>query len=76
MVKYTIADNHNDIGLIESLLRLLPDDYSMIAEHDRKHPTLENTEYNVELVELLKNIGYISTYTVSEKRLRINKRIR
>ena len=76
MVKYTLAGNHNDIGLIESLLRLLPDDYSMIAEHDRKHPTLENTEYNVELVELLKNIGYISTYTVSEKRLRINKRIR
>jgi hypothetical protein len=71
-----IANHKNNVGFIDSLLLKLSTPYSDIAEHDRKYPTIENTSYNIELLDLLKDIGYISTYTVKGKALRINKKVR
>lgn len=66
--------NINDILLIEDLLHLLSSEYDKIAKRDRTHPKLEKTDYNIRLLDILVTSGYISTYTPSDKDLKINKK--
>lgn len=75
VVTYIIESNGDDMNLIESLLYQLPSPYTDIAKHDQKHPILEKTDYNSRLLEVLKNVSYISTVSETDKGLRVNKRM-
>lgn len=75
VVTYTIENNGDDMDLIESLLSQLPSPYADIAKHDQKHPTLKNNSYNSRLLEVLKNVSYISTVSETDKGLKVNKRM-
>lgn len=75
VVAYTIENNNDNMDLIEDLLCRLPSPYADIAKHDQKHPVLENTKYNSKLLEQLKNVGYISTVSKTDKGLKVNKRL-
>ena len=70
-----IERNPDDMDFIEALLNQLPYPYSDIAKHDRKHPILEKTDYNIVLLETLKNVEYISTFKETEKGLKVNKKV-
>ncbi len=69
-----IQKNPQDVGLIEELLQNLSAPYADIAVHDRKHPILERTQYNRWLLDNLKKIGYLSSYSNTEKGLKVNKK--
>ena len=75
VVTYVIENCSDDMDLIESLLCQLPSPYADIAKHDQKHPILENTSYNSKLLEVLKNVSYISTVSETDKGLKVNKRM-
>ena len=75
VVAQAIGNNPQDFDFIEALLLALPSQYSDIAAHDRKHPTLEQNNYNIWLLDILTNIKYISSCSSTEKGLRVNKRI-
>ncbi len=74
VVGHTIRKNPQDIELIEELLQNLLTPYADIAVHDRKHPILEKTNYNIWLLNILTKIGYLSSYRDTEKGLKINKK--
>ncbi len=67
--------NNDKIDFIESLLNMLPSPYADIIEHDKKHPILENTDYNRTLLDQLKYVKYISSYSCTDKGLRVNKKV-
>lgn len=69
-----IQKNPRDVGFIEELLQNLPVPYADIAIHDRKHPILEKTDYNICFLNILTKIGYLSSYSDTEKGLKINKK--
>lgn len=75
VVTYIIEDNNNNFDLIEDLLSLLPSPFMNIAIHDQKHPLLENTNCNSKLLETLKNVGYISSVSYTDKGLKVNKKL-
>lgn len=74
-VSLTVENSPRNIALTENLLSALPKPYSDIAVHDRKHPILENNGPNLRLLDALKNIRYISSYKLSEKEVKINKKV-
>ena len=76
VVLQTIAANPKDIALTENLLRALPKPYSDIAIHDRKPTILEKNDCNLQLINTLENVAYISSYSSTDKELRINKKVR
>ncbi|MCD8290429.1 MAG: ATP-binding protein [Prevotella sp.] len=51
---------------ISSALKALGGEYSDITKHD-KHPKLDTTNYNVELLEILKDVNYISSFKEEKK---------
>lgn len=70
-----IQKNPQDVNLIEKLLQNLSAAYADIAVHDRKHPMLERNNYNIWLLDVLTNIGYISSYREIDKGLKVNKKV-
>ena len=74
VVGHTIQKNPQDMGLIEELLQNLSTPYADIAVHDQKHPILERTQYNRWLLDNLKQTGYLSSYSDTEKGLKVNKK--
>lgn len=69
-----IQKNPQDVNLIEELLQNLSAPYADIAVHDRKHPILEKTDYNIWFLNILTKIGCLSSYSDTEKGLKINKK--
>lgn len=76
IVSQAITANPQNIGLTENLLQALPKPYSNIAIHDRKPTILEKNDYNLQLINTLENVAYISSYSSTDKELRINKKVR
>ena len=74
VVGHTIRKNPHSIRLIEKLLQSLSEPYADIAVHDRKHPILKRNNYNIRLLDVLTNIGYLSSYSETDKGLKINKK--
>ena len=75
VVTHTIKNNPDNSELVETLLNQLPSPYNEITEHDRKRPTFEKTDYNIELFATLSSIGYISSYSETENGLKVNKKV-
>lgn len=75
VVSRTIGNNPDNINYIESLLQVLPSPYANIAIHDRKHPILERNNYTIWLLDILTNIGYLSSYSDTDKGLKVNKKV-
>ncbi|MFV0586906.1 hypothetical protein [Bacteroides reticulotermitis] len=75
VVTYAIEKNGNNASFIESLLSQLPSPYADIAKHDQKHPILENTDHNLNLLDVLRKNSYISSVSVTGKGLKINKKM-
>ena len=76
IVSQAITANTQNIGLIENLLQALPKPYSNIAIHDRKPTILEKNDYNLQLINTLESVAYISSHRSTDKELRINKKVR
>lgn len=62
-------------AMITSFLETLPGKYREIAEK-RKKPELPNDEITLRLVKLLKEKGYISSYSITKKGLRVYTRLK
>ena len=56
-----MISRHNELE-IDTYLMALGDTYSIISEKD-KRPKIPENEYNRELLEVLKRVGYISSYS-------------
>jgi hypothetical protein len=71
VLTYTIENNSGNDTLIKELLEILPIPYCEITQLG-KHPLLPKTGYNYNLLCVLKNEGYISSFKEDkEKRLSI-----
>ena len=67
---HAIRKHPHNIQFIEKLLQNLSAPYADIAIHDRKHPVLERNDYNKWLLDVLTNIGYLSSYSEIDKGLK------
>lgn len=72
---YTIEKNGDNASFIESLLSQLPSPYADIAKHDQKHPILGDTDYNSNLLTILRENSYISSVSITGKGLKVNKKM-
>lgn len=70
VVIYTIKDNIENNRIITEVLQLLHEPYSKITEGN-KRPILEITPLNKILLDLLKEINYISKYSIESKGFRV-----
>lgn len=75
VVAHTIENNSGRTNFIEALLLRLKSPYAIIAEHDRRRPLIAKTDYNIRLLNVLKDVGYISSYKETDKELRIHKKV-
>lgn len=73
VVIYTIKDNIENNRIITEVLQLLHEPYSKITEGN-KRPILEITPLNKILLDLLKEINYISKYSIESKGFRVYTR--
>ena len=60
---------------ITSILNTLPEPYKAIAAK-RKKPEIPKNDRTKQLVNLLKDIGYISSYSETGKGIRVNTRLK
>jgi ribosomal protein S8 len=61
--------------VITDLLNTLPIPYKYMAEKGKK-PEIPNTESTRTLVGILKNKGYISTFSETDKGIRVNTKMK
>lgn len=66
-----IEKYNEDFDIITNLLVLLGEPYKDIIDRSKK-ATIENTNMNKWLLQTLQTIGYISSYSISKERLRVN----
>ena len=75
VLSYSLEKNALDKLLITSLLKTLPEPYSLIADKGKK-PEVPNTSQVKRLVEVLKSRNYISSYTETKKGIRVNTKLK
>lgn len=64
-----------DEGRISAMIKTLPEPYNLIAEKGKK-PEIPSNEDNKKLVEALKGLNYISTFTENDKGIRVNTKLK
>ena len=75
VLNYTMEKNVLDEDKTTAFLRALPPPYNSIAEKGKK-PMLPRDEESLRLVRILKERGYISSYTDEKKGIRVNTRLK
>ena len=74
VIYHTIRQNQDNHDVIDELLALLPLPYSKMKENG-KHPIIPDTELNRNLLSLLKECNYISSFSKDKNGLKVNTRI-
>lgn len=74
VIYHTIRRNPDNHNVIDELLSLLPLPYSKMTENG-KHPIIPETELNRNLLSLLKECSYISSFSEDKNGLKVNTRI-
>lgn len=74
VIYHTIRRNPDNRNVIDELLALLPLPYSKMTENG-KHPIIPETELNRNLLSLLKECNYISSFSEEKNGLKVNTKI-
>ena len=75
VIEYVLVRTEIREDVITELLNTLPSPYKYMAEKGKK-PEIPNTEASRILVGLLKNKGYISTFSETDKGIRVNTKMK
>lgn len=75
VINYTLEKNRFDEQTVSLFIKTLPYPYGFMAEKGKK-PELPNTDRVVKLVRILKDKNYISSYTIKDKGVRVNTKLR
>ena len=75
VINYTLEKNQLAEEYVTALVETLPVPYKYIAEKGKK-PELPNDDNTIRLVKTLERIRYISSYTVSDKGVRIYTKLK
>lgn len=75
VLNYTLEKNSFDENTITMFIKTLPGKYNEMAEKGKK-PTIPKNEQTQKLVNKLKDIGYISTFSESKNGIRVNTKLK
>ena len=75
VINYTLENNQLEEESLTALIETLHVPYKYIAEKGKK-PELPNDDKTLRLVKILERIGYISSYTVSDKGIRVYTKLK
>lgn len=75
VINYTLEKNQLAEEYVTALVETLHVPYKYIAEKGKK-PELPNDDNTLRLVKILEKIGYISSYTVSDKGVRVYTKLK
>lgn len=75
VINYTLEKNQLEEETVTAFIETLHEPYKYIAEKGRK-PELPNDDNTLRLVKILEKIGYISSYTISDKGVRVYTKLK
>ena len=75
VINYTLEKNQLAEEYVTALVETLHVPYKYIAEKGKK-PELPNDDNTLRLVKILEKIGYISSYAVSDKGVRVYTKLK